>query len=128
VDTQVYCQHARVQTKQPVGLGKVCTYSLCHVLVGATTPSQVAERIIAFLKAADKNKCSWFVSWHEDDIRAQAAAATQRWAAGAPLSIIDGKISDGLMHYLSGYTVQVTPFDGKISDGLVHWSIVIPSR
>lgn len=60
---------------------------------GATTPTEVAERIIAFIKASEARKpapCGWFVAWSEQAIRAEAAESSERWRAGAPRSMLDG--------------------------------------
>jgi len=56
---------------------------------GSTTPTEVAERITAFLKGEAKSS-GWFVAADEDDLRAQAAESTARWKAGKPLSVLDG--------------------------------------
>jgi hypothetical protein len=50
----------------------------------------VAERIIAFL-TAHEGVCKWMTAWRAEDIRAQAAASTQRFAQGRPLSVLDGE-------------------------------------
>ncbi len=58
-------------------------------LPGSTTPSKVAERIIAFMQQHEPTT-HWFVSWSAAAIREQAAASTDRYAAKQPLSVLDG--------------------------------------
>ena len=53
------------------------------------TPSDVAERVISFLEQHNP-KHHWLSQWSADDIRQQAAAATERYAAGKSLSVFDG--------------------------------------
>jgi Asp-tRNA(Asn)/Glu-tRNA(Gln) amidotransferase A subunit family amidase len=59
---------------------------------GKTTPTAVAERFLLLLSDLDRRSPAmrWFVSVDADDVRAQARAATARWAAGRPLSVLDG--------------------------------------
>ncbi|KAF5832583.1 amidase signature domain-containing protein [Dunaliella salina] len=56
---------------------------------GATTPSAVAERIIAFVQATQP-KCFWFASSDAADIRRQAEESTQRFKDGKPRSVLEG--------------------------------------
>lgn len=60
---------------------------LCHTLTplatacingcaGSTTPSEVAERITAFLKGEAKSS-GWFVAADEDDLRAQVITSAE---------------------------------------------------
>jgi Asp-tRNA(Asn)/Glu-tRNA(Gln) amidotransferase A subunit family amidase len=53
------------------------------------TPSAVAERVISFL-AKHNDQQRWLSAWSAQHIRATAAAATERYAAGKPLSVLDG--------------------------------------
>jgi Asp-tRNA(Asn)/Glu-tRNA(Gln) amidotransferase A subunit family amidase len=53
------------------------------------TPSVVAERVISFLEAHNGKK-HWLSAWSAQHIRQAAAAATERYAAGKPLSVLDG--------------------------------------
>lgn len=53
------------------------------------TPSQVAERVIAFLERLNP-KFHFLSAWSADDIRQQAAAATERYQQGKSLSVFDG--------------------------------------
>ncbi|KAK9097041.1 hypothetical protein Sjap_022538 [Stephania japonica] len=61
-------------------------------LSGLSTPSVVAECIISELdEFNNKNPTMPFlISFHADDVRNQAAASTQRFQEGRPLSILDG--------------------------------------
>lgn len=56
---------------------------------GLLTPSDVAERLLAFL-ARHNERERWLSACRADDVRSQAAAATARYKAGAPLSVFDG--------------------------------------
>jgi len=56
---------------------------------GTVTPSDVAESILHFLET-EQGSANWFCECKPDHVRAQAAAATQRYAAGKPLSVLDG--------------------------------------
>ncbi|ONK70829.1 uncharacterized protein A4U43_C04F1960 [Asparagus officinalis] len=57
-----------------------------------TTPSILAERIISAVEKSNNRKppMSFLVSFNVDDVRKQAAASTQRFSEGNPLSILDG--------------------------------------
>ncbi|XP_055816034.1 fatty acid amide hydrolase-like isoform X1 [Solanum dulcamara] len=57
-----------------------------------TTPSMVAERFIsAFEEFNNKNPAApLLISFDPDEVRKQAAASTQRFEQGNPLSILDG--------------------------------------
>lgn len=60
-----------------------------HFAAGTLTPSEVVERVLA--RVADREPELNALYLHEpDEVRADAAAATARWAAGAPLSPFDG--------------------------------------
>lgn len=52
-------------------------------------PSVVAERIIEFLTQHEP-KYKWFTAWSAEEIRQQAATATERYQNGVPLSVLDG--------------------------------------
>jgi Asp-tRNA(Asn)/Glu-tRNA(Gln) amidotransferase A subunit family amidase len=60
--------------------------------VGTITPSAVAEAVIAAQALLDSQTPSMaiFIATDAEDLRAQARASTERWAAGAPLSPLDG--------------------------------------
>jgi Asp-tRNA(Asn)/Glu-tRNA(Gln) amidotransferase A subunit family amidase len=59
---------------------------------GKATPSEVAERLVAALRRADalQPPLAAITAWREGELRAQAAASTERWKAGNPLSPLDG--------------------------------------
>ncbi|GAQ78616.1 Amidase family protein [Klebsormidium nitens] len=59
---------------------------------GSVTPVQVAERFIAAIEASQKQKpaLNFLIAWSKDDILRQAEASKQRYAQGAPLSVLDG--------------------------------------
>ena len=60
-----------------------------HVYADMCTPSIVADRVITFLEAQnDRHK--WLSAWSAEHIREAAAAATARYKAGKPLSVLDG--------------------------------------
>ncbi|TKY71547.1 Fatty acid amide hydrolase [Spatholobus suberectus] len=56
------------------------------------TPSLVAERIISIIEENGRNKppTPLLISFDAAEVRQQAAASTQRFEAGNPLSILDG--------------------------------------
>ena len=55
-------------------------------LSGRTTPLQIAERLIAFLKD-QKLHLNAVTELNEADVLAQAAASTARFQAGAPIGV-----------------------------------------
>lgn len=59
---------------------------------GKTTPTEVAERLLAAIRAADATDppLRAFIAVHEADVRRQAAEATERMRAKRPLSPFDG--------------------------------------
>lgn len=59
---------------------------------GEATPSDVAERLIAAVAASEAQSppMRFFVAHEPDRLRQLAAASTQRWAEGRPLSPLDG--------------------------------------
>ncbi|MBL4849662.1 MAG: amidase [Planctomycetes bacterium] len=59
---------------------------------GRLTPTQVAERFLAAHRESDAGDrpLRALSAQNEADLRAQAAAADERWAAGKPLSPLDG--------------------------------------
>ena len=59
---------------------------------GATTPEEVAARVLAAIKASDAADLPLraFIANDADDVLAQARAATARIRAGSPLSVFDG--------------------------------------
>lgn len=63
--------------------------SVCLLLSGLVTPNDVADRLISFLERHN-SKHHWLSAWTAEDIRQQAAAATERYAAGKSLSVLDG--------------------------------------
>eukprot|EP00882_Tetradesmus_deserticola_P027964 GHRQ01031116.1.p1 GENE.GHRQ01031116.1~~GHRQ01031116.1.p1 ORF type:complete len:228 (+),score=45.25 GHRQ01031116.1:115-798(+) len=82
---------------------------------GLVTPSQVAERVIAFLERYNTD-LHILHAYDATDIRAQAAAATQRYAAGSSLSVFDGVpyvVKDSL-DALPYETACGTAFIGKL--------------
>ncbi|KAL4419344.1 hypothetical protein ABPG75_002647, partial [Micractinium tetrahymenae] len=59
---------------------------------GQTTPSEVAERVIKAVAASEAQEppMRFFVAHEPERLRQLAAASTQRWAEGRPLSPLDG--------------------------------------
>ena len=59
---------------------------------GRTDPVQVAETILAGIKALDAQDppLRAFVEVDEEEVMRQARASAQRWAGGRPISILDG--------------------------------------
>ena len=59
---------------------------------GATTPEEVAAKVLAAIKASDAADLPLraFIANDADDVLAQARAATARIRAGSPLSVFDG--------------------------------------
>ncbi|KAL4588583.1 hypothetical protein LXL04_001475 [Taraxacum kok-saghyz] len=57
-----------------------------------TTPSKVAEHVITAIEEFSNKKPATplLISFNPDDVRKQAAASTQRFQEGRPLSILDG--------------------------------------
>ncbi|XP_047322897.1 fatty acid amide hydrolase-like isoform X2 [Impatiens glandulifera] len=57
-----------------------------------TTPSMVAERIISVMEEIANNMppMPMLISFDPEDVRKQAAASTQRFEEGNPISILDG--------------------------------------
>lgn len=53
------------------------------------TPTMAAERVIAFLEQRNPTN-NWLSDWSAEHIREAAAASTARYAAGKPLSVLDG--------------------------------------
>ncbi|KAI3809912.1 hypothetical protein L1987_19515 [Smallanthus sonchifolius] len=56
---------------------------------GLITPSMVAEHVISAVEEC-KNITPLLISFDPDEVRKQAAASSQRFAEGNPLSILDG--------------------------------------
>eukprot|EP00884_Botryococcus_braunii_P016489 jgi/Botrbrau1/3523/Bobra.341_2s0050.1 len=68
---------------------------------GAVTPSQVVENIIDLITQSDRADppMRFLISLNADDLRNQAAASTERYKEGRPLSVLDGvpyTVIDGL--------------------------------
>jgi Asp-tRNA(Asn)/Glu-tRNA(Gln) amidotransferase A subunit family amidase len=85
------------------------------LIAGMITPSQVAERVIAFLERMNGD-FHFLIAYDAADIRAQAAAATARYAEGSSLSVFDGVpyvVKDGL-DALPYETSFGTSFMGKL--------------
>lgn len=61
--------------------------SLCPA--DMVTPTMAAERVIAFLEQRNPTN-NWLSDWSAEHIREAAAASTARYAAGKPLSVLDG--------------------------------------
>jgi Asp-tRNA(Asn)/Glu-tRNA(Gln) amidotransferase A subunit family amidase len=59
---------------------------------GSTSPSEVAERVIAAKESSDEGErpLGAFIAMEARDLRAQAEASAARWAEGKPLSVFDG--------------------------------------
>lgn len=59
---------------------------------GATTPLEVAERVLAAIEASEAHDppLRIFIDVNPDDVLAQARIATEHYQAGAPLSPFDG--------------------------------------
>lgn len=68
----------------------LCSVVCCAVpCAGVVTPLIVAERAIHFLEAHNSTN-HWLSAWSAQHIREAAAASTDRYAAGKPLSVLDG--------------------------------------
>ncbi|GAB4823263.1 hypothetical protein N2152v2_010309 [Parachlorella kessleri] len=61
-------------------------------LAGQATPCQVAENVIAAVEHSEQRDppMRFFIAFDADHIRQQATASTERYAAGQPLSPLDG--------------------------------------
>lgn len=59
---------------------------------GQATPTQIAEKVLASIAAsdADERPLRAMLAVEHQDVLQQAEAATARWAAGKPLSLLDG--------------------------------------
>ncbi|KAK4041573.1 amidase signature domain-containing protein [Parachaetomium inaequale] len=83
---------------QPADLaGRFYSAADYHALYksGAATPLQVAEALLPLVRRDDAQqpRSKYAVAWTQTDVdavRAAARASTERWAAGAPLGIMDG--------------------------------------
>ncbi|XP_027193520.1 fatty acid amide hydrolase isoform X2 [Cicer arietinum] len=75
----------------PFRYWKIRDYAYAY-RVKKVTPSMVAERIISIIEenGIDKPPTPLLISFDADEVRKQAAASTQRFEAGNPLSILDG--------------------------------------
>ncbi len=63
-----------------------------HTRAGLTTPTEAMDRVIAFIERSQARGCKWFTATSAEEIRKQAQASTERWAAGKPLSFLDGAL------------------------------------
>lgn len=69
------------------------TADLTHAYrTGSTTPTAVAERVLAAVAQSEQGDVPLrvFIAQRADDLLAQAAASTERWARGEPLGALDG--------------------------------------
>ena len=59
---------------------------------GTTTPTAVAERVLAAVAESEQGEAPLrvFIAQQAQDVLAQAAASTERWARGEPLGALDG--------------------------------------
>mmetsp|Transcript_42983 Transcript_42983/g.109995 ORF Transcript_42983/g.109995 Transcript_42983/m.109995 type:complete len:658 (+) Transcript_42983:162-2135(+) len=59
---------------------------------GRLTPSEAMEATLQRIRESEAMSppMAFFISLDEADVRAQAAASTERWAASRPLSVLDG--------------------------------------
>lgn len=59
---------------------------------GKTTPAEVADRLVDALRRADNldPPLHAITAWRADQLKEQAAASTERWRSGKPLSPLDG--------------------------------------
>ncbi|CAJ2648864.1 unnamed protein product [Trifolium pratense] len=75
----------------PFQYWKIRDYAYAYQF-GKVTPSMVAERIISIIEenGIDKPPTPLLLSFDAADLRKQAAASTQRFEEGNPLSILDG--------------------------------------
>ena len=88
---------------------------------GRTTPSDVAERLIARLEELDRTPFNPVVFRNDQNIRAQARESTQRWQRGRPLSLLDGvpvavKDELDLVPYATTAGTRVFGQDGSAQD------------
>ncbi|KIZ06891.1 hypothetical protein MNEG_1064 [Monoraphidium neglectum] len=72
----------------PKGRPGIRDYHAAYVS-GAASPVQVAEAIIGFV-SREQGAANWLSDFDPEHLRAQAAASAARYAAGAPLSVLDG--------------------------------------
>ncbi|HSH03677.1 MAG TPA: amidase [Anaerolineae bacterium] len=82
---------------------------------GELTPTEVVARLLEVCERADIKGLNIFIAQDRADVLAQAAASTERWAAGRPLSVFDGvpvAIKDEV-EQLSYRTTVGTSFLGK---------------
>ena len=56
---------------------------------GRTSPVDVAQRVVAFMKN-ENDRLRFFRAWDEGDMLAQARASEARWKAGKPAGPLDG--------------------------------------
>ncbi|XP_024366996.1 fatty acid amide hydrolase isoform X2 [Physcomitrium patens] len=57
---------------------------------GRITPTQVAEQFISAIEDSRKAGMNLFIAMDSGDVLSQAAAATERYKQGKPLSVLDG--------------------------------------
>ncbi|RMF17038.1 MAG: amidase [Gammaproteobacteria bacterium] len=88
---------------------------------GACRPSDVAHRVIERLKALDESGNSPVIAWNPQAIEALARESDARWAAGHPLSLLDGvpvavKDEIDLVPYTTTVGTNVYGQDGSARD------------
>ncbi|KAK0734817.1 amidase signature domain-containing protein [Lasiosphaeria miniovina] len=83
-------------TPQPADLvGRFHSVADYHELYrsGAATPLQVAETLLPLIRRDIEPQSKYAVAWLQtnvDEVLAAAKASAERWAAGAPLGLLDG--------------------------------------
>ncbi|KAK4136831.1 amidase signature enzyme [Trichocladium antarcticum] len=85
-----------LQTPPPADLaGRFYSVADYHQLYksGAVTPLQVAAALLPLIRRDVQPVSKYAVAWTQtnaDEVLAAAKASTERWAAGAPLGVLDG--------------------------------------
>ncbi|POS70225.1 N-acylethanolamine amidohydrolase [Diaporthe helianthi] len=75
--------------------GRWSSFADYHALyqAGKVTPLQVVEALLPVIDRTRRDRTEYSTAWldiHTDEVLAAARASTDRWAAGKPLSVLDG--------------------------------------
>lgn len=75
--------------------GRWSSFADYHALyqAGKVTPLQVVEALLPVIDRTRPDRTEYSTAWldiHTDEVLAAARASTERWAAGKPLSVLDG--------------------------------------